>query len=139
MSDMRTEGVVRFKIVENVDNLTEFYNRIQPILGDARYLDYKDNWNGVEYVKTEEIEHFSYSRVENTFIVCYDYNNGNWYVDYILASGLQGEDDLKITLGLDELMNIRDKAVALFGSMICPICKIVVYDWYTGSDEPIYF
>lgn len=141
MSDMRTEGVVRFKVNKEINdtNITDFYNQLKLILGDADSVDYKHVWDGDKYLQTDTIEHFEYKRKEDNFVISRSWDTGDYFVDYVLASNLQGEEDLKITLGLDEIMNIRDKAVKLFGNLIYPLCKVVVYDWYTGSDEPMYF
>ena len=85
MSDVSNFGVLRFKFKKEFESKNEMYMFIKDFLGEPDEVEYKSNWNGKEFIKTDEVDFFSYSEKVGSYSVISD-DDGLWYLDYHLIN-----------------------------------------------------
>ena len=138
MSDVSNFGVLRFKFKKKYKSLNDFYNEVKEILGEPDELRYKSNWNGKEFVETDEICYFSYEEKAGNYSIRID-GDENKYLDYHLIDSDTNYQDLYVSLDLEKLNDIKSKTLNKFPNLLYSDCKLKIFEWYTGCDMPIDF
>lgn len=141
MSTVMSYSAVRFKFKPKFNSVHEMYEFITYYLGEPNCVDYVSEWNNDEntYIPTEEVEYFSYFETKGSYVTVYDYNTGDWYLDYMLEDSVESCDDMNVSVSFDELANIRNKTFEKFKGCLEEDCKLKIFEWYTGCDMPIDF
>lgn len=139
MSDVKNYGALRFKFTREFKSTNEMYHFIRGILGEPVDIDYVSNWNGSEFVTTDEVEHFEYPFKKGSYVVLKGDSDDVWYLDYLLLDMCDNYQDLEVSLDLEELNNIRLKTLDKFPNSISDECKIKIVEWYTCSEMPVNF
>lgn len=138
MSDVSNFGVLRFKFKKEFESKNEMYMFIKDFLGEPDEVEYKSNWNGKEFIKTDEVDFFSYSEKVGSYSVISD-DDGLWYLDYHLINSGANYQDLYVSLDLDNLNDIKLKTFDKFPNLLYDNCKVKIFEWYTGCDIPVDF
>ena len=120
-------GVLRFKFKKKYKSLNDFYNEVKEILGEPNELRYKSNWNGKEFVKTDEICYFSYEEKAGNYSIRID--DENKYLDYHLIDSDTNYQDLYVSLDLDNLNDIKLKTFDKFPNLLYDSCKVKIFEW----------
>ena len=138
MSDVSNFGVLRFKFKKEFESKNEMYMFIKDFLGEPDEVEYKSNWNGKEFIKTDEVDFFSYSEKVGSYSVISD-DDGLWYLDYHLINSGANYQDLDVSLDLEKLNDIKSKTFDKFPNLLYDSCKVKIFEWYTGCDIPVDF
>ena len=138
MSDLYNYGVLRFKFKKEFESKNEMYMFIKDFLGEPDEVAYKSNWNGKEFIKTDEVDFFSYSEKVGSYSVISD-DDGIWYLYYHLINSGVNYQDLDVSLDLDNLNDIKLKTFDKFPNLLYDSCKVKIFEWYTGCDIPVDF
>lgn len=121
--------------MENLKVINELYNHLKDRLGFEDFMfdsvEYVSKWNSKEQ-KFEGTNEVGYLELKEYSIVT---SNKTFYADIRLVDGdYCGE--MRMVLSLDEISEYSNKLKQVFGENEV---KVVMYDWYTGYDEPAYF
>lgn len=108
-------------------------------MGEPTEIEHESKWIDEKWVSTDEVVHFQYDDTKGNYNIRQDCETGEWYIDYLLDDHKESCDDVNVSIGLDELISIREKTLNKFSGIISEECKIKVYDWYSGCDMPIEF
>lgn len=130
MRCMESKMVLRVEIESLKGNTyDDAYGFFKAILGEA---DEVEEWEG-------NIEFFSYDESKHTYIPVLQYNEKRWGIDYILDYHYDGNRrNGKSSYTLTEITCLTEEIIRVF-SVSKDDVKLVSYEWYNGSDEPVKF
>lgn len=136
MSQVYNIAVLRFSLNFKEMSTNQAYNIFKGILGEPEEVEYELEWNGDDFVSTDNISSFSYPCKKGSYVPR-QADNGVWYLDYLLDEERASCDGLDISESLEDLKKIENKTYDMFPIHVERGCKLKVYDWYSGSDMPV--